>query len=138
MTGCSTCTKSCLTQHPKCNAECCRSFDLVMPNDLTKIQSGQTLSLYKPCTQDIAKYYKLHGARYAHGLLTVKLDKFKVTGQTITFYRDCDYLTKDLLCKHHGTSRQPNVCKSLDINKPLSEQPKNVAVTENCIVREVV
>ena len=129
-------TDGCLEWHSVCNAECCRQYTIETPREIgNACTKGDEIIINKPLNQDVAWYYKLHGARYVHGETHIKLDKFAVTGNRLTVFRKCGALTDELKCKYHGTPQQPKICADPKVHEPLSAQPSNVGVTPNCIIR---
>lgn len=126
---------TCFEWHHNCNAECCRQFNLILPKNFntSKLKPGVELTLKVLLTVDKRRYYKLHNVILGHDFIKVKLDRYKVQGNVITIYGDCNALTSDLRCQWHGTRWQPQICHkpNLHENKDL----KGVTVTENCLYR---
>ncbi len=116
-----------------CKAECCKQFTFHIPNsfDKSSITIGGVVNFFKILTKDKIKYYKLHGCRYCHGLLTVPINDFTIKDNSITIFNKCEGLTEDLECKYHGTTDQPIICHKP--NKDDHENIDGVIITPNCI-----
>uniref|UniRef100_A0A6M3JJD6 Uncharacterized protein n=1 Tax=viral metagenome TaxID=1070528 RepID=A0A6M3JJD6_9ZZZZ len=133
-------SKNCLDWIPICNADCCRLFTLeingISNEEMqTKIFKGEILTLRKICTKDQALYYKIHGVKYKHGLITIDTNIFRsITlnkkSKKFEFRRDCDWLI-GTLCKEHDTGRKPEICKIYAETKP--NKNKNIHVISKCL-----
>ena len=82
----------CIKNIDKCKARCCKSLTVT-----TKIR-----------TQDLLRYYKLHGCE----LVRVGREMY-----TIIMPVRCTALTEDNLCSLHESGDKPNVCKMFDEGK---------------------
>jgi len=115
-----------------CGAECCKQFVLKLPksHNAADFKRGSKVSVFKICTQDKIRYYKIHGCRYEHGILSFELEDFEVCGHELTVFKRCDYLNSELECEAHGTFKQPTVCHKP--NKYEHENIEGVKITEKC------
>ena len=120
---------NCSDNLSKCNAECCRTY-YISSKKISLLQCGDVITIRKVLTSDMIRYYKLHGAKYAHGTLTIRLGKFLVFNDSIMIKADCEGLTPDLRCKYHGTSQQPKICYYPHLE--TGEIIDGVVVTPNC------
>jgi len=118
---------NCLDNLPICNASCCRSFSVIMPNDPKR---GSTVRI--PIRDmDSARYYKLHGVRVAHGLGFITVRDYYRSGERIVFRVVCQALGSDNHCMIHAT--KPLICKSLDWG---TAKESRFFLTEGCIFKE--
>lgn len=133
---------SCLEHHKICNAECCKSFTIIINNMwVDKLKKGKFLKIHFPfMSMDKRTFYTMHGARYIRNLLIIKLDNFKVIKRGgrdyLKIYRTCDNLNNNL-CELHPYGK-PEVCKRLDENsaQTLSDRDE-VYLTDNCMYKVI-
>ena len=120
---------NCADQLSVCGAECCKQFIITTPKT-HKCVRGETIFWLRNCSKDLAWYYKLHGAQYKHGVVSLKLVDFEQTPKRLIIKNSCAALTDDLQCKYHGTSKQPKICHKP--NKEEHDNIRNVEITINC------
>lgn len=115
-----------------CRAECCKQFILQLPKtqNMNHLVRGAHVCFFKICTRDKIKYYKLHGCKYEHGVISFDLTLFDIVGRELIVYNKCEGLTEDLQCKYHGTDKQPIICHTPNENE--HEEGKDYRLTPNC------
>jgi len=115
-----------------CNAECCKSF-IITPNckDFSKLKKGSEISFRKPCSSSKQFYFELHGAKYKHGIISIKLDEFRIHNNSIVVLARCQGLSEDNKCIFHGTNKQPECCRYPNVNGTRYD----IVYTPNCAFR---
>lgn len=122
---------NCLCWHKYCNAECCRIIYVNTEPDRLK-KKGKYINIRALVSKDDAWYYKLHGVKYAHGLLRFPKEHLINIDGTIVHYRKCDYLQDDLKCKGYPDNR-PKLCKDFT-EKDFTVNGK-AQMTPNCLYK---
>jgi hypothetical protein len=125
---------SCIEWTRVCGAECCRLFVLTINNlDKNLLFVGSKLQIKKALTQDKILYYKLHGAQYAHGILTITLNNYyyNPNNKELHILDQCEGLTEDLKCKYHNTIQQPKICSKPNINE--NKNLPDIILTPKCL-----
>jgi hypothetical protein len=123
---------NCSDNLKKCNAECCRTY-YISSKKIGLLNNGDVIQIHKVLSSDMIRYYKLHGAKYSHGILTIRLGKFVVFNDSIMIKGDCEGLTPDLKCKYHGTPQQPKICYYPHVE--TGEITDGIVVTPNCVLK---
>lgn len=126
--------RSCLEQHDKCHANCCRVL-LLKNNNPNKPLERYVVST-SPRNTAMRWYYELRGAKYVRPRTIIfDLEQYVVEkkGDDLLLWRDCDLLEGNL-CKGHP-DKKPAFCKLLDINNPDSIKPTDYIV-DGCILKE--
>lgn len=97
---------TCNDCHERCNANCCRVFTIPLTNKKKIILKNRGL--------EEIKYYRLHGAIIKQNQIIIELKNYRIEedNDTLLLWRDCDWLTKDLLCKHNDI--KPFMCYDLN------------------------
>lgn len=118
----------CLSWHKFCQAQCCSQFSFPDEGqDLTKT----TVILEGLVPADKVRYYELHNCTYRTMRLSIPTRKAVRSNGRIYILERCKFLTDDNKCKHHGTNRQPRVCRELT----SKNVPKAASVTPFCRFR---
>jgi hypothetical protein len=114
----------CTKQHKKCSADCCRMF--TMPKEL--FGESKRVVKIRGLPPDEQKYFRLHGCKIAHGDVVINLKDYRVEEKddVLLLWRDCDWLGKDLLCKHNDI--KPFACGDLS-----HDTKSKYYITKNCI-----
>ena len=113
---------NCMEWLHRCQSECCRTFTVTRTEGWNDIKEGSIISFKlspEANTPGRRWYYQLHGASVEHGIVRVKLQNFKVHGNTLIISRRCDFLTDEGKCKGYLTGR-PSICKEYDTNTALT------------------
>ena len=97
---------SCKDCHERCNADCCRVFSVPV--------TYCRRIILKDRTAEEKKYYRLHGAKIRQNQVIIEVKNYRIETQVdkMLLWRDCDWLTKELKCKHHDN--KPFMCYDLD------------------------
>jgi hypothetical protein len=118
----------CITWHKFCRAECCSQMSFPdAGQDLTK----PTVILNGLVPPDKVRYYELHNCTYRTMRLSIPTRNARRHGGRIYILERCQYLTKENKCAHHGTNKQPRVCRELT----SKNVPKAASVTSRCRFR---
>lgn len=126
--------KTCFEWHKHCHAECCKGYYVTVAHP-ESLRKGSVLGISAILTPDLKRYYELHDARAAHGMVRIKLNDFRITGPHEVFIIErCKGLTEDLKCKFHGTIEQPKICgtPSMDTYHNI---PEGIKLTPNCMYK---
>lgn len=122
----------CLSWHKHCNAECCRMFRVAKLG----LVRGGVMQIRMVLDQDRIWYYKLHGMKYAHGILYIPVEFIEEQPDgSLLVRRKCDFLQDDLRCAGHPTNK-PRLCQRFTLETARSDtSPAKVHVTGNCLFR---
>ena len=124
----------CLCHLRICKAECCKSFNLIIPEnnkiDFRRSELFAAITL----TDDLKHYYKLHGCRVEKNGIVISMRRYKFEGNKLTVYMRCKALTPDLKCILHEKNEQPQICRSPNIR---GDPIPGANVTPNCLYKEL-
>ena len=114
--------KSCLDNHKKCNAECCK---MIYMGKYEVSEEGKYFYLNPKLNFDMIRYFKFHGVDFIRGKLRFRKDRIKDG----VYHFPCKMLENNR-CKLHGTGLKPRICRELTL-----ETKDKFTITENCLFK---
>jgi hypothetical protein len=123
---------NCLDWHKYCDAECCKQVTLpIRPKILER--KGAHIGIPNKLNMNDRWYYALHGAKMIHERLLFEKKYCKVVDGVVIYFKKCDLLDENNLCKGHPNNK-PKVCQKL--NEYMSKlKNKSVVITPNCLFK---
>jgi Fe-S-cluster containining protein len=111
-----------------CKGECCRVF--VVKTDIPSFKKGQHIVIKYNLSQDMIRYFKIHGCTYSNGILSFTLKKFKLENGELFVYKKCKHHGSDYKCKIYH--KRPEICRELNYE---TRNREHIYLTENCLFK---
>lgn len=129
--------ENCLTWHKNCQAECCKTMKLTLPEGNPRDwYRGNTITIpTKNLNQDMRRYLELHGARRtSDGNHVLKLGRVERKGHSLLVHNTCQALQKDFTCGIYPD--RPMLCRKINDEDIRSNNLSGVFLTPNCLYKK--